>query len=137
MEGIRLVFTFKINGNKNFWLERCAAAFDRIKHFEKHFHFELWWLCKNITVFMPQNLNLRSVIALIEFSTKSLSPTIYYLIFYLNICLFFFISAKLSCSPNRFQCSNHICIYPSLVCDGHDNCGDNSDEDCKLFKDCL
>ena len=27
-----------------------------------------------------------------------------------------------------FTCRNRHCISPSLECDGHDNCGDNSDE---------
>lgn len=34
-----------------------------------------------------------------------------------------------SCKLDKtFQCTNKICIHNSLVCDGRNDCGDNSDE---------
>lgn len=32
------------------------------------------------------------------------------------------------CPLNGFQCSNSHCIWKGLTCDGHNNCGDQSDE---------
>ncbi|XP_076313193.1 uncharacterized protein LOC143226293 [Tachypleus tridentatus] len=31
-------------------------------------------------------------------------------------------------NSNNFQCDNLCCIYDGLTCDGHNNCGDSSDE---------
>ncbi|XP_022094553.1 cubilin homolog [Acanthaster planci] len=33
------------------------------------------------------------------------------------------------CENSDYHCENNRCIAPSLVCDGYDHCGDNSDED--------
>lgn len=33
------------------------------------------------------------------------------------------------CPPKEFQCRNGMCVAPSFVCDGDDDCGDNSDEE--------
>jgi hypothetical protein len=33
------------------------------------------------------------------------------------------------CEDSDYHCENNHCIAPSLVCDGFDHCGDNSDED--------
>ena len=32
------------------------------------------------------------------------------------------------CPENYFQCSNSRCVQTSNICDGNDDCGDNSDE---------
>ena len=32
------------------------------------------------------------------------------------------------CAWHRFRCTNHKCISSSYLCDGEDDCGDNSDE---------
>ena len=32
------------------------------------------------------------------------------------------------CPENTFQCSNSRCVPTSNICDGVDDCGDNSDE---------
>ncbi|CAH1253769.1 LAMA3 [Branchiostoma lanceolatum] len=40
-------------------------------------------------------------------------------------------SADFSCSKiSQFKCDNHLCIPYWLKCDGVNNCGDNSDENC-------
>ena len=42
-------------------------------------------------------------------------------------CVIGLCSSAFSLIP-RYQCSNGRCISGSSVCDGNDNCGDNSDE---------
>ncbi|XP_017777455.1 PREDICTED: low-density lipoprotein receptor-related protein 1 [Nicrophorus vespilloides] len=38
------------------------------------------------------------------------------------------------CSPGEYQCDNGECIHPSNLCDGKNNCKDNSDEkNCKNY----
>jgi len=32
------------------------------------------------------------------------------------------------CPETRFQCNNNFCVFNTDVCDGSDDCGDNSDE---------
>ncbi|CAN7938495.1 unnamed protein product [Ixodes hexagonus] len=34
------------------------------------------------------------------------------------------------CSVMEFKCGNDYCISDNMACDGHNNCGDNSDEEC-------
>ena len=49
-----MVVTLKMNGKKNFgW--KPTAAFNSIKHFEKHFTWKKCGVGKKISVFMPQN----------------------------------------------------------------------------------
>lgn len=41
------------------------------------------------------------------------------------------------CSKDQFSCSNEACVKQQFVCDGEDDCGDNSDEQedcCKLLQ---
>ena len=33
-----------------------------------------------------------------------------------------------SCPQNQFTCSNKRCIAANKICDGNDDCGDDSDE---------
>jgi low density lipoprotein-related protein 2 len=32
------------------------------------------------------------------------------------------------CPESRFECGNHLCVNQGDLCDGTDDCGDNSDE---------
>ena len=41
-------------------------------------------------------------------------------------CMMDFIAGN--CSFAFFECNNTNCVSSSLVCDGYNNCGDNSDE---------
>ena len=34
-----------------------------------------------------------------------------------------------NCGPTEFRCSDRTCIPNSWVCDGHNDCGDNIDEE--------
>lgn len=39
------------------------------------------------------------------------------------------VSADRTCPSGQVKCDNtNICIYPDNLCDGYNNCGDNSDE---------
>ncbi|XP_076440226.1 low-density lipoprotein receptor-related protein 2-like [Babylonia areolata] len=40
------------------------------------------------------------------------------------------------CPPGHFQCSNGNCTLPFNVCDLHDDCGDNSDEEKCMIRPC-
>ena len=33
------------------------------------------------------------------------------------------------CPEERFECKNHLCVRQTDMCDGNDDCGDNSDEE--------
>lgn len=48
------------------------------------------------------------------------------------------IAADRTCPTGQVKCDNtNICIYPESLCDGYNNCGDNSDENplfCGNFK---
>ena len=41
---------------------------------------------------------------------------------------FFLHLGKPSCNYQEFQCNNGKCIYEWDICDGKDDCGDNTDE---------
>ena len=38
------------------------------------------------------------------------------------------------CSEDKYECKNHICINHNDLCDGKDDCGDDSDESEELCK---
>lgn len=42
------------------------------------------------------------------------------------------ITGAFFCRPDEFLCNNTLCKLHSWVCDGEDDCGDNSDEDVEL-----
>jgi low density lipoprotein-related protein 2 len=36
------------------------------------------------------------------------------------------------CPESKFECGNHLCVNQGDLCDGTDDCGDNSDESASL-----
>lgn len=35
---------------------------------------------------------------------------------------------QIDCAPNFYKCNNSNCVFKAYICDGKDDCGDNSDE---------
>ena len=44
-------------------------------------------------------------------------------------CVFYASAADPTCGADMFMCDNGHCVYTRWVCDGDNDCGDNSDED--------
>jgi low density lipoprotein-related protein 2 len=40
------------------------------------------------------------------------------------------------CPESKFECGNHLCVNQGDLCDGTDDCGDNSDESPSLCSKC-
>ncbi len=52
-----------------------------------------------------------------------------------QVTFFIFVADLPTCSPGHFTCRNQKCIDVEWVCDGDNDCGDDSDElDCGQLK---
>ena len=63
---------------------------------------------------------------------KSHSLSLFFSVFFSLSIVSFLIPAEPTCWSDRFRCANGRCISQSWICDGDDDCGDNSDEDQSL-----
>ncbi|XP_051158653.1 low-density lipoprotein receptor-like isoform X4 [Leptopilina boulardi] len=67
---------------------------------------------------------------------KSTSPFILFIILITLVNLSLSSEDLGGCPLRQFRCANERCIPVSWVCDKVDDCGDNSDEECKVQEEC-
>lgn len=48
--------------------------------------------------------------------------------FYIRLFNYLGFPVQTTCNVDEFQCNNTLCKLISWLCDGEDDCGDNSDE---------